>query len=63
MIDESGTTGQYRPVHSPAQNRAYTRPKLTNWGTIADLTKVLGMTFTTDVEMTGSMAHPGGMGG
>jgi len=45
--------------------KSYETPKLSAFGSVADLTTQVGMTFQTDSSFTGSMEFPGmgGMGG
>jgi len=43
--------------------KPYEKPQLTEYGTVSELTQVLGASFLTDSSFTGSMEFPGkGMG-
>lgn len=39
--------------------KPYQKPQLTEYGTVSDLTQVVGSSFLTDTAFTGSMEFPG----
>lgn len=58
---ENGTrfTGQRAADREPPRKKPYSRPHLLAWGTVLQMTAIVGMSTETDICHTGSVNPPG----